>query len=204
MRTAVVSAVVALAVASVAVAKEYRSSFGFAVDVPENWLVLTKQAIAEDAALAAAPDPKVGNINPDILRDLRAKVENGSIEMFFDRTTSDATFADNINILVKPGQAAASPDRVREACDAYPGLLAKYAGRGLKVEGCESRNIGSLKAFYVEYEGVVAGTVTMQYQFSRPDNQRLLVTATCKRASLDKVRPEFEEIVRSIRLSRVS
>ncbi len=201
MRAAVVSAVVALAVASVAVAREYQSSFGFAVDVPDNWLVLTKQAIAENAALAAPPDVKVGAINPDILRDLRAKVESGLIEMFFDRTTSDATFADNINVLVKQGQAPTSSDRARRACEAYPGLLAKYAGRGLKVEGCESRNVGSLQAFYVEYEGVVAGTVTMQYQFSRPDNHLLLVTATCKRASLDEVRPEFEGIVRSIRLS---
>jgi len=201
MRGFSISTVMALVLVSAAGAKEYRSSFGFTINVPDNWLVLTKQAIAENAALASAPDTKVGSINPDVLKELKAKVESGSIEMFFDRTTSDATFADNINVLVKHGQAPASPDRVRQTCDAYPGLLARYAGRTLGVERCESREIGDSKAFYVEYEGVVAGTVTMQYQISRPDNQLLLVTATCKRGSVEKVRPEFEDIVRSIRMS---
>jgi len=41
----------------------------------------------------------------------------------------------------------------------------------------------------------------MQYQIPRPNNKLLLVTATCKQGSLDKIRPEFEEIVRSIRFS---
>ena len=201
MRTAALAVVMGLAVVSAAIAEEYRSSFVFSVDVPENWLVLTKQAIAENPALASAPEVKVGNINPDLLKDLKAKVESGSIEMFFDRTTSDATFADNINVLVKHGHAPTTPEGVRQACDAYPGLLAKYAGRSLKVESCESRDLGSFKAFYVEYEGVVAATVTMQYQISRPDNQLLLVTATCKRSTQDQVRHEFDEIVRSIELS---
>ena len=48
---------------------------------------------------------------------------------------------------------------------------------------------------------MVAGTVTMQYQIPRPNNEVLLVTATCKQASVEKIRPEFEEIVRSIRFS---
>ena len=41
----------------------------------------------------------------------------------------------------------------------------------------------------------------MQYQFARPDGKLIFVTATCKRTSLDKFRPEFEAIVKSMRFS---
>ena len=90
---------------------------------------------------------------------------------------------------------------IRDRCTAYTQALAKVAKRALAVATCESRTIGPLKTFYVEYEGVVAGTVTMQYQLARPDGKLIFVTATCKRTTLDKFRPDFEAIVKSIRFS---
>ena len=201
MKTGVAIACLALAWTAAAAGKEYQSSFGFTVDIPDNWLALTKQAIAENPALTGEQSTTVGSINPDLLKDIKTKVESGSIEMFFDRTTSDASFADNVNVLLKHGQAPDGPDKVKSACDAYPAALAKYAGRALAVSKCEARDLGATKAFYVEYEGVVAGTVTMQYQINRPDGQVLYVTATCKRASVDRFTPEFEAIVKSLRFS---
>ena len=201
MRRVVSATVVLLVGAAVACAAEYRSSFGFTVSIPNDWLVLTKQAMAENPTLANPKEAKAGNINPDLLNELKAKVEKGSIEMLFDGATSDPTFADNINVMVRRGQIPDAPDKVRQACDAYPVKLAKYAGRDLAVARCENRDLGATKVFYVEFEGVVAGTVTMQYQIPRPNNELLLVTATCKQTSLEKIRPEFEEIVRAIRSS---
>jgi hypothetical protein len=201
-RTILVSGMVLmLAWASAGQAKEYQSSFGLTLDIPDNWLVLTKQAITENPALANPLDAKFADINPSVLADLKAKVEGGAIEVLFDRTTSDQSFADNMNVMVKRGHTPAEPGKVRELCDAYPDLLAKYAGRKLAIAKCESRDLGSVKALYVEYEGVVAGTVTMQYQVSRPNEKLLLLTATCKQATLEKVRPDFEAIVRSLKLN---
>ena len=53
-------AVVLLTLAVSASAKEYQSSFGFTVDIPDNWLALTKLAIEENPALAGAPGANVG------------------------------------------------------------------------------------------------------------------------------------------------
>jgi len=187
--------------AAAAHATEYQSSFGFTVSIPADWVVLTKQAIADNPMIVDMRPETIGNLNPDLLRDLKVKVESGSIEMFFDRTTSDATFADNINVMVRRGRIPDALDQVRQVCEAYPAKLAKYAGRNLNIARCERRELSKAEAFYIEYEGIIAGTVTMQYQIPRPNNKLLLVTATCKQGSLDKIRPEFEEIVRSIRFS---
>jgi len=195
------SAVVALALASASAlhAEAYQSSFGLTVDIPDNWLALTKQVIQDNPALANPDKAALGNINPHMINDLKTKVESGLLEVFFDRTTSDATFADNINLRQGAGKVPDGPDSLKAGCDAYSRALAKLAGRTLAMAACETRTIGTVKTFYVEYEGVDAGTVTMQYQVPRPDGKMLYVTATCKRASVDKVRSDFEAIVRSIR-----
>ena len=58
--------------------------------------------------------------------------------MFFDRTTSDATFADNINVMVRRGRIPDALDQVRQVCEAYPAKLAKYAGRNLASPGASA------------------------------------------------------------------
>ena len=194
-----VIAMLALIVASVVHAKEYQSSFGPTLDIPDNWLVLTKQVIQDDPALTNPTSASFGGFNADMIKDLKAKVEAGSLEVFFDRATSDATFADNINVRQGTGKVPDGPDAVKAACDQYAKALARLAKRDLAVTTCEVRTVGARSSFYVEYEGVDAGTVTMQYQIPRRDGRMIYLTATCKRASLDKVRPDFEAIVRSIK-----
>jgi hypothetical protein len=190
-----------LILAAAAPAKVYKSSFGFTLDVPDNWLVVTKQTIRDDPALAKPQESKEGSMDSNAFKDIVAKVNEGSIEFFYDRATSDATFSDNINARVGPGKIPTTPEALEVHCAAYAKALEKAVGRRLAVANCENRTVGTLKSFYVEYEGRLAGTVTMQYQLVRPDGKLVFVTATCKRASLDKFRPDFEAIVRSIKFS---
>jgi hypothetical protein len=201
MKRVVASVCVLLVWAGAVFAKEYQSSFGFAASIPDDWLILTKQAVNENPALVDVKGAQLASVNPDRFRELMARVESGSVEMLFSRTTSDAAFADNINVMVRHGQIPVFRDRLAQACEGFSAKLAKTAGRTLAVVHCESRDLGTFKAVYLEYEGVVAGTVTMQYQIQRPNNELLQVTATCRQASLEKVRSEFDEIVRAIRFS---
>ena len=190
MRRIVLAVLVLVGSVLAAPAKEYQSSFGFTFDAPDAWLVMTKQELATNPVFANA-DP-----------GLKAKVDGGSVEIFYNRATSDATFTDIIDVK-RGGQGTipSGPEAVKAQCEAYAKALAKAAGRPLAVAMCEDRSVGALKAFYVEYEGRVAGAVTMQYQLARPDGKLLFVTATCKQASLDKFRPDFEAIVKSIKFN---
>lgn len=190
MRRLMGFAVVMLTWATVATAKEFQSSFGFTFDASDAWLVMTKAELATNPVLA--------NANPAI----KAKVEAGLVEILYDRATSDATFTDYVDLKVGvKGALPNTPDDVKTECTRYAQALAKAAGKSLAVTTCENRDLGTAKAFYVEYQGSVAGTVTLQYQLVRPDGKLVYVTATCKQSSLGQFRPEFEAIVRSIRFS---
>ena len=190
MKGVAVLALAGLMAASASVAKEYQSSFGFAFTAPDAWLVMTKPELAANPVFESA-DPGI-----------KAKVNEGSVEIFYDRATSDATFTDYVDVKAGPkGAIPGNPDGVKAECARYAEKLAKAAGRTLAVATCEDRSVGAAKTFYVEYDGRVAGTVTMQYQLVRPDGKLLFVTATCKQSSLDRFRPDFEAIVRSIRFN---
>ncbi len=190
MRRIVLAVLVLGGSALAAPAKDYPSSFGFTFNAPEGWLIMTKPELASNAVFASA-DP-----------GLKAKVQAGSVEIFYDRATSDATFTDFIDVkLGAKGVIPSNPEGVTARCTAFAQALAKSVGRTLAVTTCEGRDLGAMKTFYVEYEGRVAGTVMMQYQLVRPDGRLLFVTGTCKRATLDKFRPDFEAIVKSIKFS---
>lgn len=190
MKRSIVLAAAILMVAMAASAKDYPSSFGFTFSAPDTWLALTKPELASNPVFATA-DP-----------GLKAKVESGAVEILYDRATSDATFTDYVDVKAGPrGTVPNTPDDVKAKCSGYAERLAKVAGRPLAVAVCEGRNVGASKTFYVEYQGAVAGTVTMQYQFARPDGKLVVLTATCKQSSLDKFRPDFEAIVKSIRFN---
>jgi hypothetical protein len=190
MRRIVLAVLVLLGSAVVASAKDYQSSFKFTFSAPDTWLIMTKAELASNPVFA---DADAG---------IKAKVQSGSLEIYYDRATSDATFTDYVDVKIGPkGVVPDSPDSVKAACTAYAQALAKAAGRTLAVTTCEHREVGALKTFHVEYEGRAPGTVTMQYQFVRPDGKLLYVTGTCKQTSLDKFRPDFEAIVKSVKFN---
>lgn len=180
-----------VATAASASAKTYQSSFGYTFDAPDtSWLALTKTELVSN--------PVFANLDAG----LKARVAGGAVEILYDRATSDATFTDYVDVKLGPlGTVPGTADAVKAACTAYSGKLAAVAKRTLAVTTCESRSVGTLQAFYVEYEGTVAGTVTMQYQIVRPDGKLLYLTATCKKTSLPRFRPDFEAIVKSIHFS---
>ncbi len=190
MKGVAVLAVTVLAGASAAVAKDYPSGFMFTFSAPDTWLVMTKAELASNPVLANAD------------AGLKAKVQSGALEVYYDRATSDATFTDYVDVwLGAKGTIPNTPDEAKAECTQYADRLAKAAGRPLALAVCEGRTVGAAKTFYVEHDGRTPDTVTMQYQFLRQDGKLLFVRGRCKKSSLDKFRPDFEAIVKSIRFS---
>jgi hypothetical protein len=188
VRRAVVIAIGLVLAAAAAQAKDYQSSFGFTFSAPDTWLIMTKSELASNPVFANADG------------GIKAKVQNGSVEIYYDRATSDKTFTDYVDVKIGPKSVVPSiPAAVDAACTAYTQALAKAAGRALAVTTCEPRQVGALKTFYIVHEGSVDGTVTMQYQVPRPDGRLVYFTATCKTSSLDKFGPDFDAIVKSVR-----
>ena len=57
-----------------------------------------------------------------------------------------------------------------------------------------------MDCLFLEFDGMVEGTRSIQYQIQKSNSVQIIITATCKNTTLDTIRDEFEEIIYSIRL----
>ena len=85
-------------------------------------------------------------------------------------------------------------------CRILPGEFSRIFGRPISLEACELRDRARGPALYLQFEGEVPGTTTMQYQLPRGRNETLVITATTARTSLPRMQSELEGMVESIRI----
>lgn len=180
--------------------KEYQSSFGFTVDIPEHWLVLTSKELKENPDLFDFSEKKFANIDKNLLKNIDSKVKSGQVEYYFNQKTSDSSFADNINVIKQVGRIPENNTQLREVCNSVPKQLSSYFGREIKVYQCNLVDISNLKSLFLEYDGVIEGTRNIQYLIQKSPGVQILITATCKNSVLDTIRKEFNRIVLSIKM----
>ncbi len=180
--------------------KEYQSSFGFTVDIPTHWLVLTRQELKENPDLFDFDKKEFGSIDKNLLKNVVSGIKSGRIEFFFNQKTSDSSFSDNINVAKQIGKIPENDTQLREICDALPGQLSAYFGRKIACYQCKLKDINGLKSLFLEFDGVIEGTRSMQYQIQKSPSVMIIFTATCKNSVLDTIREEFERIILSIKM----
>lgn len=182
----------------IAGAKEYNSSFGFSVDVPEHWLVLTPNEIKTNPDLFDFETNDFGKIDKNILKQMKTKILSGSVEVYFNLDTSGVEFSDNVNVMKMVGRLPSKGSAVQIQCSNLGAQLSNYFGRHINLYQCGLTSVENLLALYSEFDGAVEGTRSMQYQVQRSPSVLLIITATCKLKSLDTIRNEFEGIIRTI------
>ena len=182
----------------IADAKEYNSSFGFNVDVPEHWLVLTPDEIKTNPDLFDLENRDFGKIDKDILKQMKTKILNGRVEMYFNQDTSGIEFTDNVNVMKSVGRLPSKGIAVQSQCSNLGAQLSNYFGRQINLYQCKLTVVDNLPALYSEFDGAVEGTRSLQYQVQRSPSVLLIITATCKLKTLDIIRNEFTDIIRSI------
>ena len=180
--------------------KEYQSSFGFTVDIPEYWLVLTSKELKENPDLFDFSEKKFANIDKNLLKDIDSKVKSGQVEYFFNQKTSDSSFSDNINVMKLVGRIPQNSTQLHEVCNSAPKQISSYFGREIKVYQCKLVDINNLKSLLLEFDGAVEGTRSIQYHIEKSPSVQILITATCKNSVLDTIRKEFNRIVLSIKM----
>jgi hypothetical protein len=182
--------------------KEYQSSFGFTVDIPEHWLVLTRQELKDNPALFdpdKLDEKKFGKVNKDLLKSVIGRIQSGGVEIYFNQESPDIHFSDNINVVKIIGRTPENDNQLHEVCDSLPEQLSSAFGRRIKVYQCKLKSLNNLDSLFLEFDGMVKGTRSIQYQIQMSSNVQIVVTATCKDTTLEIVRKEFEDIVGSIR-----
>ena len=171
--------------------------FGYSIDVPANWIVLSRQEVRDNPDLFDGLS--VESVSPEMMKELRGRVESGSVEMYF-RQEDDATFfADNVNVIKQVQVVPESAAELKKVQAALSAQLEKAFGRRLKLHESRLAQVGGRNAVFFEFEGVTPNTRSMQYQVAKSKSVALIFTATCKEATVDKVRPEFEAMIKSVR-----
>jgi len=174
-----------------------QDSFGFSIDVPDNWIVLSRQEVRENPDLFDGLS--IEGVSPDVMKNFETRVESGSVEMYFRQEEGVASFADNINVIKQLQVLPETAGDLKKYHEALPAEFEKAFGRRLKLHESRLAEVGGRNAVFLEFEGVVPNTRSMQYHVAKSKSVSLIFTATCKEATLEDVRPEFEAMIKSIR-----
>ena len=183
-------------------AEDYQSGFGFGISVPDVWLVLTRHEVAENAAVFLSDDGSSGveSIPLAMRRVVYDRVQAGELEIFYRREAEPSGFVDNVNVLMQPAELPSGAEQLAGICEILPGEFSRVFGRPIAMDACEMRERAGNRALYLQFDGAIPGTTTLQYQVQRGRNVTLVLTATAATANLPRMLGEFEEMVGSIRL----
>jgi hypothetical protein len=191
-----------LGAAGAATAEEYESGFGFGISVPNVWLVLTRSEVANSAEifLGDGGSSGLGSVPLEMRRAVYDRVQAGELEIFYRRDDTPGSFIDNVNVLMQSADLPSTPDQLERICQILPTEFSRVFGRLIAMDVCEMRERISRRSLYLEFDGAVPGTTTLQYQIQRSRNATLILTATAATENLPRMMDEFEEMIASIRL----
>jgi len=195
-------ALLAFSWSSRASAEEYGSGFGFDISVPEVWLVLTRGEVADNAALLMddGDDAALASLDPEVRREIFGRIRRGEVEIFYRREGAIRSFVDNVNVMKQSAQLPSSDSELAHLCGVLPEEFSRVFGRPVAIDACEMRERVGRRALYLQFDGVVPGTTSFQYQLQRRRGTVLVVTATAADENAPRMMSEFEQMVSSIRL----
>jgi hypothetical protein len=148
-------------------AETYHSSFGFSIKIPTHWLILSKQEVKDNPDLFNFESEFFKSTDKRMLNQIKNMILSGKVEIYYNQNTTNAFFQDNINVFILMGRLPQTASESEEKCKNIPGELSRAYGKHVKVYNCGLRNVSGLKAFYSEFDGLVDGTRSIQYQIQK-------------------------------------
>jgi hypothetical protein len=102
--------------------------------------------------------------------------------------------------MLQPARLPNTHEQLTGLCQLLPDEFSRVFGRPVLMDGCEMRDLVGRAALYLQFDGAIPGTTTLQYQLQQSHDTTLVITATSTNANLSRMLGEFEQIVASIRL----
>ena len=180
-------------------ASQDQTSFGYSIDVPDNWIVLSQKEIRENPELFDGLT--LDGVSPELMEGFKKRIERGVVEMYFRQNDAISSFCDNINVIKQIQTLPTSPEEIQKLRSTLPGELEKLCGRRLEIYECKLTRVAGRNALFLDFEGVVSPTRSLQYQIEKSGSVSLIFTATCNLATFDEVRAEFESMINSIEIN---
>ena len=186
-----------------AFAAVYQSDFGFRIDLPSGWTVVSKTGVKEKPEFvtavfeAAEKNRTLVDMPQDLYAKLKEKIAGGEVEYY--HKTDGPSFS--ISVFQEPGTIPQSSQAAQETCQAMPGELSKLSKNPVKVYECRLTTLGNSPALYMVADAYEPGERYVEYLIQKAPNQVLLFTATStKRQDFKKMKTEFDEIMKSFQV----
>ena len=115
MKKILFALLIILALSNITVAQEYQSSYGFTINVPSHWLVLTPDELKNNPDLFDFETADFGGMDKTLVKQVINKIKTGNVEVYFNQNTSNMTFSDNINIIKQIGKIPVKENETLES-----------------------------------------------------------------------------------------
>ena len=181
-------------------AQEYKSAFGFATQISDNWAIVTADTISKNPDLLAFDNDEAKQMNASLISQIKKMALSGKIEALYYKK-SDGDFYDNVNLFVSRNSKSDLPQRAEEICAIMPGELKRAYGRDdyTKVYYCKYSNIYSIGAINYSFDGGARGTRNYGYYFNTKANT-ITLTITCKNERCADVKADAELIFKNLKI----
>lgn len=164
--------------------RTYNSPFGFSIQLPSQWLILSKKEIKNNPDLFESlfEAEIFKNFNKPLRERIKSMLVSGNTEYYFNQKE----YPDNalINVLKQIGRIPQTASEANNFCKDIPRMSLKFFGKSIAVYKCDLRKIAGLNAFYLEQDGLEDGTRQMLYQIQKSSSVTINLTATCNNQSL--------------------
>lgn len=189
--------VVALSVAllpAVVSAATYKSGYGFQFELPDNWVVVTPERLAQ------FKDKGIGieAMQPAAQQEALERVASGRIEYYFDRSHASKDFTSNISVHGNVGAIPRTSQDAKAACERMPAQLKALYGDKVKVEDCGLAKANGVPYMHYEYSGAAPGVTTVQDEFQLTPNLALVVVGASQDAGLTNLRKGLGNVIAGV------
>ncbi len=178
----------------------YQSAFGFSVDMPSDWTVMGRQELKDNPDLFSADNPRFKEMDQALLKQVIEDIRAGNMEIYYHTGFGNAGFADNVNAIKNIGKIPATAAELKDVCGQLPGQFSRYFGHTIAMYQCSLTKVGGKNALWLEFDGALRGTRSIQYQVQKSENVTIIITGTFAEATLADERDAFTHIVMSMKM----
>ena len=180
---------------------DYKSSYGFSTKLSKDWLILTKDQIKSNPKIFDLENKAFKGVNKAMLTQVKKNILAGRTEIMYNTKGTGSGFGDNINVMVTMGNLVKKTQE-NQLCTQMPQAFKKMFGRSIKFYECGLKKVGNIKALHLNFDEVVKGTRSVQYQFQTGPRKLVIATLTCKNSNYEKLNKEFNDFIRNAKLDR--
>jgi len=177
----------------------HQSPLGFAVMVPDGWMILSQQDLKENAGLISADNPMFAKMDKNVIFVIKQKIESGNLELFMSTSMANLMFVSNINFAKQIGRLPADADAVKQLCEQLPGEYSQAFGKDIHFTQCGLETVAGQSALHLISTGALPNGTTIQYFLQQSANEILVITGTFSPQNLAKDEADLDSIVGSMK-----